>query len=196
MKIMRTPPRTLALVALTTSALLGAALASAQVVVGGTGFITVSVAGIGGVGGGLTIDSRLPVTASGARFDPTSNHAQISANGRRGPVRRIELDVPHARQGQRIEVGPGTGATIRITLENNSTLSAESGRGFIQFDTLAPTRGVGRYEGTFQNGQTPLVVRGQFQVTFSPSVGAPPGGANPGPGPHPEPHATSDAGRR
>jgi hypothetical protein len=189
------------------AALLGAAVASAQVIVGGTGFITVSVASVGAVGGGMSGDARLPVTASGARLDPTNNHAYITATGRRGVVRRIDIDVPNARAGQRIELTAATGASIRITLDGNQTLGADS-RGWVQFETLASGRGVGRYEGTFQNGQTPMVVRGQFQVTFSPNVGGPPNGANPGPGPSPGPvqgssngAATSgargaDAGRR
>ncbi|MFO0556845.1 MAG: hypothetical protein U0269_02385 [Polyangiales bacterium] len=168
------------------AAALGAAIASAQVVVGGTGFITVSVASVGAVGGGMAGDARLPVTASGARLDPTNNHAHITATGRRGVVRRIEIDVPNARAGQRIELTAASGASIRITLDANQTLGADS-RGWVQFDSLAAGRGAGRYEGTFQNGQTPMVVRGQFQVTFSPSVGGPPNGANPGPGPSPGP---------
>lgn len=183
------------------AALLGAAVASAQVVVGGTGFITVSVASVGAVGGGMAGDARLPVTASGARLDPTNNHAHIMATGRRGVVRRIDIDVPNARVGQRIELTAATGASIRIMLDGNQTLGADS-RGWVQFETLASGRGTGRYEGTFQNGQTPMVVRGQFQVTFSPSVGGPPNGANPGPGPTPGPSHGSpgthsaDAGRR
>lgn len=184
--------------ALGLSIAIASAGALAQVVIGGTGFITVSVAGVGAVGGGLAGDARLPVTASGARYDVATNTVRISANGRRGAVRRIEIEVPRARQGQRIDLGTATGASIRITLEPNSTL--DSGRGFVQFDTLTPQRGVGRYEGTFQQGQTPVVVRGQFQVTFAPAVGGPPNGANPGPGPTPgptngSPRANTDAGR-
>jgi hypothetical protein len=176
---------------------LTAAAASGQVITGGTGFITVSVAGIGGAGG-LTGDARLPVTGAGARFDPTNNHVSISANGRRGIVRRIELDVPNAHAGQRIELGPGSGASIRITLDGQQPLGADSSRGFIQFESLTAARGVGRYEGTFQNGQSPIVVRGNFQVNFTPSVGNAPGGANPGPGPRPGPvtQSVGDAGHR
>jgi|LNFM01.1.fsa_nt_gb hypothetical protein len=185
--------------AITLSFALASAGALAQVVLGGTGFITVSVAGVGAVGGGLAGDARLPVTASGARFEPINNRVRISANGRRSAVRRIEIDVPNARQGQRIDLGSATGAVIHITLDPNVAL--DSGRGFVQFDTLTSQRGVGRYEGTFQQGQTPIVVRGQFQVTFSPAVAGPPGGANPGPGPTPgpsngTPRTTADAGRR
>jgi hypothetical protein len=184
------------------SAVLAAAVASAQVVVGGTGFITVSVASVGAVGGGMAGDARLPVTASGARFDPTTNRAQITASGRRGVVRRIEIDVPNARAGQRIDLGPSSGASIRITLDGNQTLGADP-RGFVQFESLAPGRGVGRYEGTFQHGQTPMVVRGQFQVNFVAGPVLPPSGANPGPGPTPGPRSNGpgpssapDAGRR
>lgn len=186
----------LARASLAAAVIVGSAMAAAQVVIGGTGFITVSIAAVGAVGGGITGEARLPVTASGARLDSTNNHATISAVGRRGAVRRIELDVSSARQGQRHEVGPA-GAAIHLTLEPNTSLDAS--RGWIQFDTLTPQRGVGRYEGTFQNGQTPMVVRGQFQVNFSPAVGAPPGGANPGPGPvPPQSHGVTqtDAGRR
>lgn len=184
--------------ALGLTAVLASTAALSQVVIGGTGFITVSVAGVGAVGGGLAGDARLPVTATGARYDATNNTVRITANGRRGAVRRIEIEVPRARQGQRIELGTATGAAIRITLDPNSSL--DSGRGFVQFDTLTPQRGVGRYEGTFQQGQTPVVVRGQFQVTFAPAVGAPPNGANPGPGPTPgptngTPRTNTDAGR-
>jgi hypothetical protein len=172
--------------------LFSAAVVSAQVV-GGMGFITVSVASVGSVGGGMAADARLPVTASGARLDPTNNHVHITATGRRGVVRRIEIDVPNARAGQRIELTAATGASIRITLDANQTLGADS-RGWVQFESLASGRGVGRYEGTFQNGQTAMVVRGQFQVTFSPSVGGPPNGANPGPGPSPGPVQGSGSG--
>jgi hypothetical protein len=166
------------------AAMLAATVVSAQVIVGGTGFVTVSVASVGAAGGGMAGDARLPVTPSGARLDPTNNHVYITASGRRGVVRRIEIDVPNARVGQRIELTAASGASIRITLDGNQTLGADS-RGWVQFDSLAAGRGAGRYEGTFQNGQTPMVVRGQFQVTFSSSVAGPPNGANPGPGPSP-----------
>ncbi len=181
-----------------------AAGAAAQVVIGGTGFITVSVASVGAVGGGMAGDARLPVTATGARYDAATNRAQISANGRRGIVRRIEIDVPHARAGQRIDLSAASGATIRITLDGNQTLGADP-RGFVLFESLTPQRGVGRYEGTFQHGQTPMVVRGQFQVNFTPTVSGPANGANPGPGPTPgpshnggtgSPASAPDAGRR
>jgi hypothetical protein len=196
MSIMQSKARALAAIG---AVVFAGTVASAQVVVGGTGFITVSVATVGAVGGGMSGDARLPVTASGARMDPTSNRVQISASGRRGVIRRIEIEVPNARAGQRIELTPASGASIRITLDGNQTLGADT-RGFVQFDSLAGGRGAGRYEGTFQHGAAPIVVRGQFSVTFSPGVGAPAGGANPGPGPTPGPvggGATSaDAGRR
>lgn len=166
--------------------LLATSVAGAQVVIGGgVGFITVSIAGMSGGGGGMAGDARLPVLTSNARYQVTSRLVTIAAISRRSVVKRIELEVPQAEAGQRIALGPNTGATIRIVLDGNRTLSAENGRGFVQFDVLTPTRGEGRYEGTFQNGPTPMVVRGTFQVNFDPSVGGPPRGGNPGPGPTP-----------
>jgi hypothetical protein len=156
------------------------------------GFITVSLVGVGGVGAGLAGDARLPVTGAGARFNALDNRVTIVGVGRRGAVRRIELDVPDAHASTRIELGPSTGATARIVLDSmGPSGGAEASRGFVLFETLTPTRGVGRYEATFQQGQHPLVARGQFQVNFSTSVGGPPGGANPGPGPSPPPNSAS-----
>jgi hypothetical protein len=152
------------------------------------GFITVSLVGVGGVGAGITGDARLPVSGAGARFSPQDSRVTIAGVGRRGTVRRIEVDVPDAHAGSRVELGPSTRATVRLTLDGSgSTTGVEASRGFVLFETLTPTRGTGRYEATFQSGQHPIVARGQFQVNFITSVGGPPGGANPGPGPAPVP---------
>lgn len=139
-------------------------------ILGGTGFITVSVAGVAAVGGGMAGDARLPVTGSGATFEPTNRRVVINAVGTRSAVRRINVNVPNAVAGVRIELTSTTLATLQITLEGNRVLSAETGRGFVQFESLTPQRAVGRYEGTFQNGPTPMVVRGNFQVNLLPTT--------------------------
>ncbi len=138
----------------------------AQLTLGGTGFITVSVAGVAAVGGGMAGDARLPVSGNLATFDAATSRVHITAIGRRSAVRRIELDVPNARAGERIDLNNTTRATIQITLDGSRVLSAQNGRGFVQFEAVSPTRASGRYEGTFLNGATPMVVRGNFQVSL------------------------------
>ena len=139
-------------------------------ILGGTGFITVSVAAVAAVGGGMAGDARLPVTGNGATYEPTARRVVINAVGTRSAVRRINVNIPNAVPGVRIELTSTTLATLQITLEGNRVLSAETGRGFVQFESLTPLRAVGRYEGTFQNGPTPMVVRGSFQVNLLPST--------------------------
>lgn len=156
------------------SALAFSGAGMAQMLLGGTGFITVSVAGVAAVGGGMAGDARLPVTGNGATYDASSRRVSITAIGRRSAVRRIEVRVPNARAEQRIDLNNTTQATIQITLEGDRVLSAESGRGFVQFESLTPQRAVGRYEGTFQNGPTPMVVRGNFQVNLAVAAGTTP----------------------
>jgi hypothetical protein len=142
-----------------------AAPVAAQQVFGASGYITVSMAGLGNT---TTVagDSRIPILARDVEYNPGSGTLHVRATGRRGAVRQVDIDVRQPRTGARFEFGAQSTATLRVHLEDGAELAAESGRGFIGITTLDEHHVVGTYEGTFAHGAVPVVIRGRFEAAF------------------------------
>ena len=148
-------------------AIVSAAPVAAQQVFGASGYITVSMAGLGNT---TTVagDSRLPVLARDVEHNAGAGTLHIRATGRRGAVRQVDIDVRQPRTGARFEFGAQSTATLRVHLEDGAELAAESGRGFIAITTMDEQHVVGTYEGTFAHGAVPVVIRGRFEASFQP----------------------------
>jgi hypothetical protein len=146
-------------------AIASAAPVAAQQVFGASGFITVSMAGLGNT---TTVagDSRIPVLARDVQYNAGTGALLLRATGRRGAVRQLDIDVRQPHTGARFEFGPQATATLRVHLEDGAELAAESGRGFIAITTMDERHVVGTYEGTFAHGAVPIVIRGRFEANF------------------------------
>ena len=151
--------------ALATTVAISAVPVAAQVF-GASGFVTVSMAGLGNT---TTVagDSRIPILARDVEYNAGSGNLHLRATGHRGAVRQLDVTVPRPTTGARFEFGPASTAMLRVHLEDGAELAAESGHGFIGITTMDAQHVVGTYEGTFQHGAVPVVIRGRFEASFS-----------------------------
>ena len=139
-----------------------------------SGFATISMAGLGNT---TTVagDSRIPILPRDVTFTAVGGQLHVRATGHRGVVRQLDIDVQSARAGARYDFGPGTGTTLRVRMDQGAEMSAETGRGFVSIGALDATHVTGTYEGTFQHGSVPVVIRGRFEASFPrPDAGTPP----------------------
>jgi hypothetical protein len=156
-------------------------------VVQASGFATVSVAGLGHTST-VTSESRLPILTRDIALDrAATGHLHLRASGQMSAIREIEIDVPAPRVGVRYPLGASDGATVRLRMQQGGQLTAETGRGHVMITALDNRRVEGTYEGSFNRGQMPFVVRGRFEAMLpragavaSPSPSTPSGGATGG----------------
>jgi hypothetical protein len=130
-----------------------------------SGFATISIAGLGNT---TTVagESRIPVLPRDLSYDAAQSLLHVRATGHRGVVRQLDIDVHGARAGQRFELGGNSGATLHVRMDQGGDLTASRGHGFIEVQTLDARQVAGTYEGTFQNGSVPVVIRGRFEASF------------------------------
>lgn len=143
-----------------------AALPVAAQVFQASGFVTVSMAGLGNT---TTVagDSRIPILPRDVEYNAGSGNLHIRATGHRGAVRQLDITVHSPRTGARFEFG-ATSASLSVHLEDGAELTAESGHGFLQVTTMDDRHVVGTYEGTFSHGAVPVVIRGRFEASLIP----------------------------
>jgi hypothetical protein len=136
-----------------------------------SGFATVNVAGLGNT---TTVagESRIPILPRDLTFDAPTSHLHVRATGHRGAVRELTIDVPSAHAGQRYDVAGNNAASLHIRMDTGTDLAAQSGHGNITITTLDAQHVAGTYEGTFNNGSVPVVVRGRFEANFPRQRGA------------------------
>lgn len=160
--------RQVRLTALGLAAAMGVAavpVAAQWVVSSAAGYATVNIAGLGNA---TTVagEARIPILPRDVHFDAVSHRLRLRATGRRGPVRQLDIEVQGARSGGRYELGGSPGAWLRVRTDQGEELTAESGRGWIHITLMDNRRVSGTYEGTFQRGQVPVVIRGRFEANF------------------------------
>ncbi len=136
-----------------------AGTASAQ---GTPGFVSLTLAGVGGqttVSG----ESRLPVRPRDGTLEAGVLH--VRAMGSRGSVREVTFAVPGAAAGQRAEVGGDT--TLEVVFASGNAMSPAAGHGWVTVDELDADHAAGTLEATLTEGRLPLTLRGRFEVHFT-----------------------------
>jgi hypothetical protein len=158
------------------AALCAAAPVTAQVF-GAAGFATITMAGLGNTTS-VAGDSRIPILSRDVTYDAAAGanaELRVRAVGHRGVVRQLVIAVRGPTTGRRYELGGASGAELRVRLDQGDELQAQTGRGSITITTFDARHVTGTYEGTFQHGSVPMVLRGHFEATLA---SAPPSGGS------------------
>jgi hypothetical protein len=150
---------------------------------GAAGFVTVSMAGLGNT---TTVagDARIPVLTRDIEYNAGAGNLHLRATGHRGAVRQLDIRVHAPHTGARFELGSGNDSALHVNLEDGAELVAESGHGFIEITTLDDHHVTGSYEGTFNHGAVPIVLRGRFDANLPRASGAPSSAGASGQSPH------------
>ena len=163
---MKASLRTAALLAPVALAL--AAPGAAQVF-GAAGFATISMAGLGNTTS-VAGESRIPILARDVSYDSsagTDAELHVRAIGHRGVVRQLDIEVRGPVTGRRYELGTTAGAALRVRLDQGAELAAQPGHGSITITAVDAQHVTGTYEGTFQHGSVPMVLRGHFEANLA-----------------------------
>ncbi len=152
------------------------AMPVAAQVFGAAGYATLTIAGLGNTTT-VAAEARIPILTRDVEYNAGSGSLHIRATGHRGAVRQLDIGVRSPRTGARFEFGGSNDASLRVHLEDGAELAAESGHGFIGITTMDARHVSGTYEGTFNHGAVPIVLRGRFEANLIPP--AAPGAATP-----------------